>query len=132
MPLNNRQKAFADLYIKYGNATRAAREAGYSEKTCARIGSEYLHKPAIAEYIGKRLAKSEAQRIADADEVMRFFTSVLRGEEKDQFGLDVAMTERLNAGKEILRRFERAEGRGNLEALQRAKELLNEVDGVIE
>ena len=132
MPLTIKQKAFADLYIKYGNASRAAREAGYSEKTARAIAGEYLTKPAIKAYIDERLSAIEAARIADANEVMRFFTSVLRGEEKDQFGLDVAMTDRLNAGKELLRRFERAEGRNNSEVLQKAKDLLGAIDGVIE
>ena len=42
------------------------------------------------------------------------------------------MTDRLNAGKELLRRFERAEGRNNSEVLQKAKDLLGAIDGVIE
>ena len=132
MALTVRQKAFADLYIKLGNASEAARQAGYSQRTARQIAGEYLAKPAIRDYINERLAAVEALRIADANEVMRFFTSVLRGEEKDQFGLDVAMTDRLNAGKELLRRFERAEGRNNTEALKKARELLGEIDGVID
>lgn len=132
MALTVRQKAFADLYIKLGNASEAARQAGYSKRTAGNIGFENLEKPEIAAYIKERLAAAEAARIADANEVMRFFTSVLRGEEKDQFGLDVAMTDRLNAGKELLRRFERAEGRNNSEVLQKAKDLLGEIDGVID
>lgn len=132
MALTIKQKAFADLYIKLGNASEAARQAGYSKRTAGNIGFENLEKPEIKAYIDNRLSQLDALRVADANEVMRFFTSVLRGEEKDQFGLDAALADRLNAGKELLRRFERAEGRGNSEALQRAKELLNEIDGVIE
>ena len=35
---------------------------------------------------------------------MRFLTSVMRGEVKDQFDLDAPLSERTNAAKEILKR----------------------------
>ena len=46
----------------------------------------------------------EDARIADVAEVMRFLTSVMRGEVKDQFDLDAPLSERTNAAKEILKR----------------------------
>ena len=51
------------------------------------------------------MAELEAQRVASADEVMRFFSSVMRGEVKDQFGLDASLQDRLNAGKELMKRY---------------------------
>ena len=42
--------------------------------------------------------------IATADEVMQYFTNVMRGEVKDQFGLDAPLTERTRAAQEIARR----------------------------
>lgn len=103
--LTPKQKAFADAYIETGNASEAARRAGYSARTAAKIGSENLQKPDIIAYINSRMAEIEAQRVASADEVMRFFSSVMRGEVKDQFGLDASLQDRLNAGKELLKRF---------------------------
>ena len=35
---------------------------------------------------------------------MEYFTSVMRGEVKDQFGLDAPLTERTNAAKELAKR----------------------------
>lgn len=43
-PLNNRQKTFIYMYCQHFNGARAAREAGYSEKTANRIASENLTK----------------------------------------------------------------------------------------
>ena len=49
--MNDRQKAFADYYIEYGNAAEAARKAGYSANTARQMGKENLTKPYILEYI---------------------------------------------------------------------------------
>lgn len=105
MPLNERQLAFCEHYIECGNATEAAIKAGYSEKTARSTGSENLTKPGISEYIEKRLAEQRAKRIASADEVMQFFTAVMRGEVKDAFDLDPALDTRIAAGKEIMKRY---------------------------
>lgn len=53
--LTTKQKLFIDGYLIHGNATRAAVDAGYSEKTAKVIGHENLTKPYIAEIIKKRL-----------------------------------------------------------------------------
>lgn len=103
--LTPKQKAFADEYIKCGNATEAARKAGYSEKAARQIATENLSKPSISEYIRQRTEQMDAQRVASADEVMRFFSSVMRGEVSDQFGLEASLDTRLNAGKELMRRY---------------------------
>lgn len=84
MKLTLKQKAFADYYIETGNATEAAVRAGYSKKTAKAIGSENLTKPAINEYIQERLKMIEDSRIADGDEVLRYLTSVMRGESQSE------------------------------------------------
>ena len=94
--LTPKQKAFAEEYIKCGNATEAARKAGYSEKAA---------RPSISEYVRQRMEQIDAQRVASADEVMRFFSSVMRGEVMDQFGLEASLDTRLSAGKELMRRY---------------------------
>ena len=109
MNLTPKQKAFADYYIECGNATKAAKRAGYSAKTAARIGSENLQKLDISEYIARRTQAQNEARVASADEVLQFFSSVMRGEVKDQFGLDAALSDRLNAGKELMKRYAAAD-----------------------
>ena len=116
MNLTPKQKAFADYYIECGNSTEAARKAGYSEKTSRSIGAENLTKPDISAYIAARMQAQNEARVASADEVLAFFSSVMRGEVKDQFGIDAALSDRLNAGKELMKRHAAAESAGDRNA----------------
>jgi phage terminase small subunit len=111
MPLTEKQLAFCEFYIECGNATEAAKKAGYSKKTAYSVGSENLKKPEISAYIENRLAEQRAKRIASADEVMEFFSAVMRGEVKDAFDLDPALDTRIAAGKEIMKRYNAAADR---------------------
>lgn len=105
MKLTPKQKVFADAFIECGNQTEAARRAGYSEKCAKQAASANMTKHYVSAYIKSRMTELEAQRVASADEVMRFFSSVMRGEVKDQFGLDASLQDRLNAGKELMKRY---------------------------
>lgn len=107
--LTEKQKRFCEEYIKTTNATAAALAAGYSKKTAYSIGWENLKKPEISAYIRTRLDEMDAELVASTDEVMKFYTSVLRGEQKDQFGLDATLSDRLKAGDSLLKRFAAAE-----------------------
>lgn len=108
--LTPKQKAFADYFLQSGNVTEAARKAGYSEKTAAVIGNENLKKPNVSAYIAERQKQIDDSRIASAAEVQRFYSAVLRGEIKDQFGLEASLDTRMAAGRELMKRHERAEG----------------------
>lgn len=73
-----KQKAFCDYYIATLNATESAEKAGYSKKTARSIGAENLTKPDIKAYIAERLQKANEERIATAEEVLEYLTSVVR------------------------------------------------------
>ena len=103
--LTPKQQAFADYYIECGNATEAARRAGYSEDSARQIGMENLTKPSISEYISARMEEEAKKRVADANEVIEFYTAVMRGEVKDQFGLDASLADRLKAGDSLMKRY---------------------------
>lgn len=105
MKLTPKQKKFAEYYIKCGNATEAAKKAGYSEKSAYAIGQENLKKPVISQYIAKRMEKQDKTLIADADEVLKFFTDTMRGNIKDQFGLDPALSDRIKAAELLGKRY---------------------------
>lgn len=77
-----KQKRFCDEYLIDLNATQAAIRAGYSKKAARAIGNENLSKPYIKEYIAKRMAEKEESLIAKQDEVLRYLTSVMRGESR--------------------------------------------------
>lgn len=100
-----RQKKFCEYYIQSGNAADAARKAGYSEKTARNIGQENLTKPDIKAYIRERTGSQDKKMVADANEVLEFYSAVMRGEVKDQFGLDASLTDRLKAGDSLMKRY---------------------------
>ena len=109
MKLTPKQKAFADEYLICGNATEAARKAGYNPKSARQIATENLAKPSILAYIAERQKQIEDSRIADVKEVMEFYSAVLRGEVKDQFDMDAAISDRLAAGRELMKRYEKSD-----------------------
>ena len=51
------------------------------------------------------------RRIADADEVLDYLSGVMRGEIKDQFGLDASLQDRTKAAQELLKRYAVADQR---------------------
>lgn len=121
MKLTEKQRRFVDYYVETGNATEAARRAGYSQKTAEAIGLENLGKPRIKFAINARLKELEDKRIAKADEVMQFLTSTLRGEVKEErvvvegtgdgrsdariIKVQVSARDRLEAAKSLLKRY---------------------------
>lgn len=121
MKLTPKQKAFADEYLICGNATEAARKAGYKQPHVQ--GSQTLEKLSVSSYIAERQKQIESSRIADVKEVMEFYSAVMRGEVKDQFDIDASLTDRLSAGRELMKRYEKADNTKN-ESLDRLDEIL--------
>lgn len=110
-----KQKRFCEEYLKSGNATEAAKKAGYKETSCRVIAAENLSKPAISAYIKRRLDEQEAALVADANEVLQFYSAVMRGEVKDQFGMDASLSDRLKAADSLAKRLAAAELKPNAE-----------------
>ena len=121
MKLTKKQKDFCEYYLQTGNATEAARKAGYSKNSAGPIGVENLTKPAISAYIKARQDEMDKRLIADTDEVLKFYSSVMRGEVKDQFGLEASLSDRLKAGDSLMKRFAVA---GYKQASERAEDPL--------
>lgn len=80
--LTAKQQRFCDEYLIDLNATQAAIRAGYSERSARQIADSNMSKHDIKEYIQKRMAEKEEALIADQNEVLKYLTSVLRGESK--------------------------------------------------
>lgn len=80
--LTAKQKMFCDEYLVDLNATQAAIRAGYSEKYAGQNADKLLKNTKLKEYIAARMAEKESKLIADQDEVLKYLTSVLRGESK--------------------------------------------------
>lgn len=107
--LNRQQETFALEWIKSGNATLAALAAGYSEKTAASQGSRLLKNEKVLRYIRERMRAQDEERVASADEVLAWLTATMRGEVKDQFGLEAALSDRIKAATELMKRHTVAE-----------------------
>ena len=101
--LTPKQKAFADYYIETGNATEAARRAGYKKPNVQ--GSQNLEKLSVKSYIEERIKVLDEKRIAKGEEVLQYLTKVMRGEEKDQFGLDASLQDRTKAAELLGKRY---------------------------
>ncbi len=101
--LTEKQKRFIDYYIETANATESAKRAGYSEKTAKNIGAENLTK--LNFFIQQKLEEKESQRIASQDEVLQYLTKVMRGEEKDHFGLDASLQDRTKCAELLGKRY---------------------------
>ena len=102
--LTPNQIKFCDEYLKLGNATQAAKNAGYSEKTAYRTGADNLKVPHILDFINARQEQIASKDIADIEEIMKYLTDVMRGKIKDQFDLDASLSERTKAAQELLKR----------------------------
>lgn len=101
--LTEKQKRFIDYYIETGNASEASKLAGYNGNNLNRIGSENLSK--LDKFINIKLQEKENERIASQDEVLEYLTKVMRGQEKDQFGLDASLQDRTKCAELLGKRY---------------------------
>ncbi|WP_346879315.1 terminase small subunit [Clostridium sp. UBA7791] len=100
-----KQKAFVDYYIELGNATEAYIRAGYNKKGARANSSRLIANDSIKQYIDERLKEIEDKRIAKGEEVLQYLTRVMRGEEKEQFGLDASLQDRTKAAELLGKRY---------------------------
>ncbi|EJD81225.1 terminase small subunit [Staphylococcus epidermidis] len=117
MKLTVKQQRFADEYIRLGEVTKAAINAGYSIKSAYAVGSENLKKPSIKSYIDKRLEELKKESIAEQDEILQYLTSVMRGETTEQTlvaqgegyqeidNIDVGAKDRIKAAELLGKRY---------------------------
>lgn len=101
--MTDKQKRFCDEYLIDCNATQAAIRAGYSEKTARQIGEENLSKLDIKNYIQERMEQVASEKVADAQEVMEYLTSVLRGETQSSEIVVEGIGDGCSKAKEILK-----------------------------
>jgi phage terminase small subunit len=81
--LNQRQLEFIEKYLACNNAAKAAREAGYSEKTADRIGYQNLRKLEIQQEIERRQKERLEKLKMKADEVLIELSILAKSDFKD-------------------------------------------------
>jgi phage terminase small subunit len=84
--LNPRQLAFVRAYAETGNATEAARRAGYAgdDATLGVTGHRLLKNDKVGAELAKHAKKAEKASIATVEECFEFWTSVMRDDEAER------------------------------------------------
>lgn len=113
MALNDREKLFIINYIRLGEAYPAALEAGYADST-AKESSKWINpeilknpnekeskkfKPEVYAAIQEEMKKLLSPKIADAEEILTYLTSVMRKESQ----AEVLARDELGAERVILK-----------------------------
>ena len=117
LELTKKQRKFADEYLIDCNGTQAAIRAGYSPKTANEQAAKLMANKKISNYISNKLDEMSSERLADAQEVLEYLTSVMRGEHTEQVlrldgngvqvvdYIQVSARERLKAAELIGKRY---------------------------
>lgn len=120
--LTDRQRLFVENYIKLGNKTEAYKQAGYSNKgnynSICRAANRLLENPNVTAYYRNLISNRRKDSIASVEEVLEFYTSVMRGEVKDAFGLDPSLADRLKAADALAKRYQLFTQKLEIEAVQ--------------
>lgn len=113
--LSIKQQKFADEYVKSGNASEAIILAGYSDSSTTNT-TKLLKNTKVKAYIDGLRNEMSSKTIADANEVLEFYTRVIRGEEQEtvvvatKFDIEEVdktpdLKTRLAAAKELIKRY---------------------------
>ncbi|ANT43464.1 small subunit terminase [Lactococcus phage 53801] len=116
MKLTEKQKKFCDEYIKLGNATQSAINAGYSKQTARSQGQRLLTNVDIKNYIDERMEQLASERIMSAQEAVELLSSIARAEITERVVVSTPMgveevdkppdlKTRMQAIREILKRY---------------------------
>lgn len=107
---------FIKYLVEFGNITEAMRKLVYwelehglrkkmpADDSLANTGRTILKREEVQREYWNQMQEVRKQNIADSTEVMMYFTQVMRGEIKDQFGLDASLSDRTQAAKELAKR----------------------------
>lgn len=82
--LTIKQQRFADEYIISGNAEQSAIKAGYSERYARGQSYKLLENVGIQKHLDERLKILADKTIVKQDEVLKYLSSVMRGEQTEQ------------------------------------------------
>lgn len=106
--ISQAQKNFVDYFIESGNQTEAYKKAYpkcKNDNSAAASASKLLRNNKVKQYLDVRMAAVDSDKIATAEDVLEYLTSVMRGEEKDQFGLDASLSDRTKAAELLGKRY---------------------------
>lgn len=82
--MNERQRRFADEYIRIGNAEQAAINAGYSEKYARGNAHKLVANVSIKNYINEQIQRIRDESIMDAKEALAILSEIARGNRDEE------------------------------------------------
>lgn len=106
-PLTPEEQKFIAEYMRTSSGTEALKAAGIcvgGRQDYSARARDILKRPNVRAEIRKIMDEIKGEAVATASEVMTYFTSVMRGEIKDQFGLEAPLSERTRAAQELAKR----------------------------
>lgn len=106
-PLTVLEQKFVTNYIKCCNAVQALQDTGIQLKDYEAYhmkADNMLRQPNIKAEVARIMDELREETVATAEEVMSYLTKVMRGEIKDQFGLEAPLSERTRAAQELAKR----------------------------
>ena len=128
--LTPKRKTFADNFIENGgNATDAAKKAGYSARTAYSTGNRLLKNDEIRAYIAEKQSEIERQKgtdIMSLAEIQKRRSMIARGELTDSFGFAPDFSDQLKSMNDLEKTLkikqEQEEKKAAEEAARNAKE----------
>lgn len=128
--LTPKRKTFADNFIENGgNATDAAKKAGYSARTAYSTGNRLLKNDEIRAYIAEKQSEIEKQKgtdIMSLAEIQQRRSMIARGELTDSFGFAPDFSDQLKSMNDLEKALkikqEQEEKKAAEEAARNAKE----------
>ena len=103
--LSFREAKFIEYLVAGKSEREAVLMAGFSANNATKYAKTLMNKDYIADELDYRYQKAKEANIADATEILTYYTEVMRGLVKDQFGLDAPLTERTKAANELAKRL---------------------------
>ena len=118
--LTEKQRRFADEYIRLGNGTQAyllAYTNVKSEATARANSSRLLTNANVKAYIDEVMQELKKESIAEQDEILQYLTGILRGEHTEQTlrgtgegaqtisDIDVSAKDRIKAAELLGKRY---------------------------
>lgn len=115
--LTERQRRFCEEYLIDGNASQAAIRAGYSKRNSTVVSTTLMKNPRVQAHLKVLLDELHSAKVADAQEVLEYLTSIMRGEQREQTlqligdgmqditAIDVAAKDRLKAAELLGKRY---------------------------
>lgn len=105
------EQKYLNSYLKEHNMIDAYRaiitdeeNAELTDNACRLRARRIMLRPHFKAELERIQAIIKEETVATAKEVLEYFTSVMRGEIKDQFGLDPSLADRTKAAQELAKR----------------------------